>query len=218
MSPKDRTFPDSDTTLPDQFMWGGCDRSETVQDWSHGNSIHVNRDGTVLVSFRHLDQIIKLSADFKEVIWRLGGPGGQFIFLDPQDRFYHQHSAIELYNGNVLLFDNGNGRPNKEGGEYSRSLELDLDLDEFTATQVWEYRHNPDLFSDCCSNVTKLDNGNYLMVFGMTDDGICCRTFVIVEANEKEEVKWMVEHKSPGKFSQYRVFGSKSIMGEVESQ
>ena len=218
VSPKDRTFPDSDTTLPEQFMWGGCDRNETVQDWSHGNSIHVNDDGTVLVSFRHLDQIIKLSADFKEVIWRLGGPGGEFIFLDPQDRFYHQHSAIELDNGNVLLFDNGNGRPFKEGGEYSRSLELDLDLDEFTVTKVWEYRPSPDIFSDCCSNVTNLDTGNYLMVFGMTGEDICCRTFVIVEANKKGNVEWMVEHKFPGKFSQYRVFASKSIMGEVESQ
>ncbi|MEC9309627.1 MAG: aryl-sulfate sulfotransferase [Chloroflexota bacterium] len=218
VSPKDRTFPDSDTTLPEQFMWGGCDRNETVQDWSHGNSIHVNQDGTVLVSFRHLDQVIKLSEDFKEVIWRLGGPGGEFIFLDPQDRFYHQHSAIELHNGNVLLFDNGNGRSAKEGGEYSRSLELDLDLDEFTVTKVWEYRHSPDIFSDCCSNVTKLDTGNYLMVFGMTGEDICCRRFLIVEADDKEKVRWMVEHKFPGKFSQYRVFGSKSIMGEVESQ
>jgi len=218
VSPKDRTFPDSDTTLPEQFMWGGCDRNETVQDWSHGNSIHVNQDGTVLVSFRHLDQIIKLSEDFEEVIWRLGGPGGEFIFLDPRDRFYHQHSAVELQNGNVLLFDNGNGRSSKEGGEYSRSLELELDLDEFTVTKVWEYRHSPDIFSDCCSNVTKLDTGNYLMVFGMTGEDICCRRFLIVEANKKEQVKWMVEHKSPGKFSQYRVFASKSIMGEVESQ
>ena len=216
ISTKDRTSPDSESTLPEQFMWGGCKGDTSVQDWSHGNSIHINDDGTVLISFRHLDQIVKLSADLQDVIWRLGGPGGQFKFLQANDRFYHQHSAAELANGNIILFDNGNSRPSVEGGEYSRALELSVDRTRGTVQKVWEYRHSPDLFSDCCSNVVRLDNGHSLLVFGMSGDDVCCRIFTLVEVDTLGQVTWEVEHMSPGKFSQYRVFPSKSIMNEVE--
>ena len=216
ISPSDRTSPDSDSTLPEQFMWGGCNRDHAVQDWSHGNSIHINADGTVLVSLRHLDQIVKLSSDFEEVLWRLGGPGGQFEFPQKSDRFYHQHSAAELPNGNIILFDNGNNRPAVEGGEYSRALELQLDMSDQTVRKVWEYRQSPDLFADCCSNVVRLDNGHSLLVFGMSEGDVCCRTFTIVEVDDSGEVTWHVEHMSEGKFSQYRVVPAKSIMNESE--
>ena len=216
ISPIERTFPDSDSTLPEQFMWGGCDRDHSVQDWSHGNSIHINSDGTVLISLRHLDQIVKLSSDLEEVMWRLGGPGGEFEFLQADDRFYHQHSAAELSNGNILLFDNGNNRPESEGGEYSRALELSLEMSDKTVQKVWGYRHSPDLFSDCCSNVVRLDNGHSLLVFGMNEGDICCRTFTILEVDALGQSTWEVEHTSHGKFSQYRVFPAKSIMNEVE--
>ncbi len=216
ISPMDRTFPNSDSTLPKQFMWGGCNADTDVQDWSHGNSIHINDDGTVLISFRHLDQIVKLSSDFQEVLWRLGGPGGEFKFLKDNDRFYHQHSAAELANGNIILFDNGNNRPETEEGEYSRALELQLDLRGKTVHKVWEYRHTPDIFSDCCSNVVRLNNGHSLLVFGMSEGDLCCRTFTIIEVDALGQVTWHVDHRSQGKFSQYRVFPAKSIMNEIE--
>jgi hypothetical protein len=46
-----------------------------------------------------------------------------------------------LDNGNLILFDNGSGRPKEEGGQYSRALELALDWNTMTATKLWEYRH-----------------------------------------------------------------------------
>ena len=73
ISPEDRVSSDSDTTLPDQFMWGGCDRDATVQDWSHGNSVNMALNGTVVISLRHLDQIVAIDRDFKSIEWRLGG-------------------------------------------------------------------------------------------------------------------------------------------------
>ena len=65
-----RVSPDSDSTLPDQFMWGGCDRDPSVQDWSHGNSVKEAWDGTVIISLRHLDQIIAIDEDFQSIKWR----------------------------------------------------------------------------------------------------------------------------------------------------
>ena len=211
-----RVSPDSDSTLPDQFMWGGCDRDPSVQDWSHGNSVKEAWDGTVIISLRHLDQIIAIDEDFQSIKWRLGGPGSDFDFPDQRDRFYHQHTASLLPNGNVLLFDNGNGRPRSEGGEYSRALELQLDFESMIAIKAWEFRNEPDIFSDCCSIVHRLDNGNSLILFGINSSPVCCRPFTIIETNPVGEIVWSVDHRSPGKFSQYRIYPSDSIMGEFK--
>mgnify|MGYP001309941051 FL=1 len=214
ISPSDRTKPDSNRTLPGNPVWGGCDRDRKVQDWSHGESISMAEDGSVLASFRHLDQIISISPDFNSVQWRLGGPGSDFTFPDARDRFYHQHSVVALPNGNVLLFDNGNHRPETEGREYSRALELSLNMSTMTATKVWEYRHEPDIFSVCCSSVSRLDNGNTLILFGSVFGDLCCRPYVIVEVTSNGKVAWKVRHTSSNKTSQQRIYHSASIMGE----
>ena len=217
ISPRDRTAPSSSRTLPEHEVWGGCGRDENVQDWSHANSLFVARDGSVLVSLRHLNQIVSISADFRSIEWRLGGPGSDFTFPDPSDKFYHQHTAVRLAGARVLLFDNGNLRPKEEGGRYSRALELELDMGTMTARKVWEYRHDPDIFAFCCSSVHRLQNGNTLMVFGVNHKPECCRPFNIVEADPAGNVVWEVEHLSPGKIAQYRVYPSDSIMGEVRT-
>ena len=62
----------------------------------------------------------------------------------------------------------------------------------------------------------RLDNGHSLLVFGMSEGDVCCRTFTIVEVDDLGEVTWHVEHMSEGKFSQYRVVPAKSIMNESE--
>ena len=212
----DRTL-DSDD-IEDIPHWRGCSGEEPVQDWTHGNSATKGPDGSVLYSARHLDQIISIAPDFKSLNWRLGGPGGDFTFPDPSDQFYHQHAATPLPNGNVLLFDNGNTRPAEEGGEYSRALELELDLNTMEARKVWEYRHEPDLFAACCSIAHRLDSGNTLLVFGAPADlasDPCCRTFTIVEADSQGNAAWVVEERSPGKRKQYRVYPSDSVMGET---
>lgn len=214
----DRT-PDSD--MSGGVMWRGCSGREPSQDWTHGNSAIAAPDGSVLYSARHLDQIISIAPDFQSLNWRLGGPGGDFTFPDPSDQFYHQHAATPLPNGNVLLFDNGNGRPAEEGGEYSRALELELDLNTMEARKVWEYRHEPSLFAACCSIAHRLDNGNTLIVFGSPPDfgsDVCCRTFTIVEADSQGNAVWVVEERSPQKSTQYRVYPSDSVMGETRLQ
>ena len=118
ISPEERTVPASNRTLPGNPVWGGCERDRAVQDWSHGNSASMAQDGSVLVSLGHLNQIVSISPDFQTIRWRLGGPGNDFTFPEPSDRFYQQHSAVPLPNGNILLFDNGNFRPSQEGGQF----------------------------------------------------------------------------------------------------
>ena len=164
-----------------------------------------------------LNQIIAIKPDFSGLAWRLGGPGGDFTFPDTSDRFYHQHSAKMLSNGNILLFDNGNGRPATEGGLYSRALELELDLPNMTARKAWEYRHSPDLYTACCSNATRLENGNSVLVFAIDlSVDACCRKFTIVESDANGDAVSVIENSHPGKVVQYRVYPISSINGESE--
>ena len=211
----DRTSPSSDATTG--IFWVGCEEIvEGTEDWTHSNSIFVGPSGNVFVSMRHLNQIIAIAPDFASLVWRLGGPGGEFTFPDPSDRFYHQHSAKELPNGNILLFDNGNFRPAEEGGVYSRALELSLDTNTMTATKAWEYRHTPDIQALCCSNVTRLDNGNTVAVFGADFFAdACCRVFTLVEADPQGNTVWDVQMSQPGQGVQYRVYPVFSILGET---
>ena len=204
----------SDSTA--SFKWEGCDGAITSEDWTHSNALWVAEDGNVLMSIRHLNQIIAIKPDFTGLAWRLGGPGGDFTFPDPSDQFYHQHSTKMLPGGNVLLFDNGNGRPAAEGGSYSRALELELDLTNMTAKKVWEYRHSPDLFAGCCSNVTRLENGNTVLVFGAQNAvNVCCRKFTVVESDANGNAVSVIENAHPGKGIQYRVYPIGSINGEA---
>ena len=202
------------------FFWSGCPTEDpTAEDWTHSNSIFVGPNGNVIVSMRHINQIISIAPDFQSLNWRLGGPGGDFTFPNSGDRFYHQHSAVELADGNILLFDNGNGRPEAQGGQYSRALELELNTTTNTAIKVWEARHTPnDLAALCCSNVTRLANGNTVLVFGADfAAGTCCRVFTLLEAgaaNSGVDTQWEVQISSPGKEIQYRVYPIDSIKGE----
>ncbi len=215
ISPEERVEPESNYRLPGHPLWGGCERDRRVEDWSHGNSAFMAEDGSVLVSLGHLNQVVSIAPDFESVQWRLGGPGSDFTFSSPRDRFYAQHTAIPLPNGNVLMFDNGNRRPASEGGRFSRALELKLDTERMVASTAWEYSHRPPLFAVCCSSVQRLDNGNTVVMFGASFADPCCRVYTIVEVDGSGREVWKALHVSPGKPNQYRVYAEESIMGEA---
>jgi hypothetical protein len=211
----------------------GCDGNTPNEDWTHSNSLQVvpagnarpEEDDNILMSVRDVNEIISIEPDLSGIAWRLGdatqlgNSTSDFTFPNPDDQFYRQHSARQLPNGNILLFDNGTLRPASEGGEYSRALELELDMQNMTATKVWEYRHNPDLFSRIVSNVNRLENGNTVVVFGAdqsTDE--CCRIFTLVEADDQPEANALtvIEISAPGKSLQYRVHPVQTLSGEEE--
>lgn len=199
------------------FFWRGCEGEvESAQDWTHANSLWSGAEGNILMSLRHLNQVISIAPDLETVQWRLGGPRSDFTFPDPSDRFYHQHTAKELPNGNILLFDNGATRPAAEGGEYSRALELELDFESMEARKVWEYRRNPDLFANCCSSVERLSNGNTVLVFGSDHTvDVCCRTITLVEADDEGQPVSVIEIAAPNLSIVYRVYPIESIAGEL---
>jgi hypothetical protein len=201
-----------------------------VEDWMLGNSLQVAPTGVLLMSLRHLDTVIAISPQFDRIAWRIGRFGSDFRFPNPSDKFYHEHYVRMLDNGNLLLLDNGNGRPTEEGGLYSRALELALDWDSMTASKVWEYRHQIDTiggvpvykYADKVGAAHRLENGNTLVLFGSDIDPVTLlgrnpQTFTLAEADANQEAGAIavLDIQIPGNGPVYRVLPVETLFGEV---
>jgi arylsulfate sulfotransferase len=130
-------------------------------DWTHGNGITYDADeNLILVSLRHQEAIVAFDPDTSELVWILGDPArwespyDQYL-LDPIDAgglgdpdfewTYHQHAPLLTGPGRLMLFDNGNQRavpPTEklpDPNRYSRAVEFEIDRDNRTVRQIWEY-------------------------------------------------------------------------------
>lgn len=142
-------------------------------DYIHANSIARDRDDNLVVSCRHLDEIIKIRRSDGSIMWRLGGVGSKsraFTFINDEHDgvtgFSHQHSAVVTRAGTILLFDNGNLKPIQR----SRVVEYAIDTVAMTATRVWSYTPEPPLYSPSQGSVEVLPNGNILIGYSATND------------------------------------------------
>ncbi len=95
----------------------------------HMNTAYRTKYGTTFLSLRNLDLVIEVDME-NNVLWSYGP-----MVLK------HQHSPSLLENGNILIFDNGNGRVI----EVTRSHEI-----------VWEYQG---FVSPVMGNAQRLPNG-----------------------------------------------------------
>ena len=181
-------------------------------NWIHLNSVSIGPHGNIVLSMRNRNQVVSLSPDY-EIEWQLFGPDSDYEFPNPLDRFYKQHTAAQLANGHILLFDNGNGRPEAEGGRYSRALELRLDDAAGTAVKVWEYRPNPDIYSPYVCSAYRLTNGNTLVNFGTRRTG----PLVVVEVDASGNEAFRAETRDfRGDSLRYRAnVGVEAIRGET---
>lgn len=161
--------------------WIGDD----IKDWSHGNALSYDAaTDTLLVGMRHQDAVIGLSHSTGELSFIIAPPEGwpsslQDKLLTPTDPGfvypYHPHGAKFTPDGTVMLFDNGNNRasayetPTLDWDNFSRALELQLDLTARTYSTVFEFGQNldPNHFSGSLGDADPLPNtGNVLVTFG----------------------------------------------------
>jgi arylsulfotransferase ASST len=120
--------------------------SAPIADYLHFNSVEFDPvDRTFLLSFRHLDAVIKI-APFEPhpsgsiaIKWILGGKLDQFG-ITPAQRFYHQHDArVVSHQGRTLqlsLFDNNNGHYDERP---SAAMVFTVDERAMTADLADEY-------------------------------------------------------------------------------
>jgi hypothetical protein len=142
-------------------------------DYAHLNSMQVMKDGNLLASFRHLNQVLKIDRQTGDVIWRLGGRRSDFTFGDdPLGGPCAQHTARELPSGEIQIFDNGSSfgpspsqalcpDPDNPGDEvyrpYSRVVVYDLDADTDEAHLVQS--HEVGAFSQFAGSAQRLGAG-----------------------------------------------------------
>ncbi|HZR17357.1 MAG TPA: aryl-sulfate sulfotransferase [Verrucomicrobiae bacterium] len=131
-------------------------------DLAHLNGLDIDDDGNLLVSARHLSEITKVDLDSGDILWRLGGAHGSFVFVnDSLNGPGYQHNISALGKGHYLLFDNGdNHHP-----PVSRAVEYAVDLTNRIARLVWQFRDSPDKFTGWMGSAQRLSNGNTLINF-----------------------------------------------------
>jgi hypothetical protein len=82
-------------------------RTGATVNWTHGNALDLAPDGTLLVSFRSLNEITGISTATGEVLWRLGGLRNQFAIANaPDPSFARQHGVRVVGPGQLQLLDN----------------------------------------------------------------------------------------------------------------
>ena len=149
----------SDRTEPSFNIYNEFRMSTPNGDiWTHANAIQKLDDG-YLISLRNLSLAVKVGVD-KKIQWTFGA-----LLMK------YQHRPRILENGNILVYDNGNGR-----------------IVEFkpTGEVVFEYP----IYSAVWGSVDKLPNGNYIFP--------SCFEGIIYEVNpQKEVVKKVVMGKMP---------------------
>jgi len=84
-----------------------ADRTGSPINWTHGNALDLDTDGNLLVSFRNLSEVIKISTRTGAVIWRMGGARNQFTFENvAAPSFARQHGVRATGPGRLMLLDN----------------------------------------------------------------------------------------------------------------
>lgn len=167
-------------------------------DWTHGNAVVLDEPNNVLiVSARHLDALLGIryqddsDGPAGEVVWSLG-PGGDFELVEGEWWSY-QHSPEIQTDGTLLLYDNGNRRPDApaevapgtlppdedfevdpENPPYSRAVLIEYDTVDGTVNQLWEHIYEVDgqpIYAGIVGDSDRLANGNVLIVHGFSTEG-----------------------------------------------
>ncbi len=136
-------------------------------DYIHVNAYDIDSDGNFLLAFRNTCDIVKVNRVTGEFMWRMGGKNNQFTFIGEIEAnkpayFTFAHGFKRLANGNFIMFDNGN----LHTPIVSRAVEYKIDQVNKTATQVWQYHHNPEVYAPTRGSVQRLSNGNTVIGWG----------------------------------------------------
>ena len=136
------------------------ERTGRVVNATHGNGIAIDADGNLLLSFRTLDQVVKVDITTGALLWRLGGPGNQFTFVnDAKGTFERQHGLRVAGPGQIQMLDNGLVAP-------SRFVRYLINPVAMTALLVMDFRDSPTTLTPVGGSTQYYDNGHGLVSFG----------------------------------------------------
>ncbi len=172
-------------------------------DAVHGNALALANDGNLLLSSRNLSEITKINLQTGDIIWRLGGKENQFRFINDQERFAFQHDVRQLPNGDITIFDN-QGDAASSAAAPSRALEYQIDEVHKTATLVWQFSHNPQVFATYMGDTQRLPDGNTLIDWGAPFTGQGYTFTNITEVTPNDQTVFELTFDEP--YVSYRAF------------
>jgi hypothetical protein len=138
-----------------------ADLAGPVINWTHGNSLDLDSDGNLLISFRNLSEVTKIDTRTGAVLWRMGGAGNQFTFENAGvPAFERQHGVRAVGGGQLLLLDN---LGEKLGSRAERYV---LDEARHTAWLSVAYASSAGVIAQLGGNTQALSGGRTLVSFG----------------------------------------------------
>jgi hypothetical protein len=130
-------------------------------DYAHINSLDVDDDGNLLISFRRTNSVVKVDRKTGAVIWRLGGKRSTFK-MAPGTQFKLQHDAVRQADGSISIFDNGEAPAYKT----SRGISLRLDMKTLTAKLRRSNRNPASALSRSQGNFQSMPHGRFFAGWG----------------------------------------------------
>lgn len=182
------------------FLDSTANLTEQKVDLVHGNALALANDGDLLLSSRNLSEVTKIDLQTGEVIWRLGGKANMFEFINGEP-FAFQHDIRQLPNGDLTIFDN-QGTPQNPAA--SHAIEYRLDETNKTATQVWEFTHDPPIFATFMGDTQRLSNGNTFIDWGAPSTDKAFAYVTMTEVNPEDQVVFELTFDHP--YVSYRAF------------
>jgi len=161
-------------------------------NWTHGNSLDLDSDGNLIVSFRSLSEITKIDTRTGAVLWRMGGLKNQFTFQDAGAlAFSFQHGVRLTAPDHLLLLDNL-GDPSG-----SRAERYEYDAPLRTARQTGSYGSSPAVTAALGGSTQDLPGGRTLVSFGPAGR--------VEEYNASGQVVWRIEGNAGYVFRAQRI-------------
>jgi hypothetical protein len=143
-------------------------------DVHHWNSV-ARRGKYMLLSFRHLDAVLRINRRTGRIVWKLGGTktGKRLrVIGDPHGRypFGGQHDARMAPGGSVTVFDN-NTNFNKVSRRPPRAVRYRIDRRKMTARLISQVKDPRIDFSIGFGSARLDENGNWLVGWGAIGPG-----------------------------------------------
>jgi outer membrane protein assembly factor BamB len=170
-----------------------ADKSGGSINWTHGNSLDLDVDGNILVSFRNLDEILKVDSRTGQIIWRMGGSRNQFSFENTTGSpFRRQHSVRSVANGELHLLDN----LGQDGA--SRLERYEYDEVRRVARLVMSHSSSEGVIAQTGGTVQRVPGNRTLVSFGSGGN--------VEEVDESQEVVWRIDGNPGYVFRAQRIY------------
>ncbi|HET8951917.1 MAG TPA: arylsulfotransferase family protein [Solirubrobacteraceae bacterium] len=132
-------------------------------DYFHINAVEEDDDGDLIISARNMCALYKLDRETGQIVWQLGGEGGDFR-MGRGTPFCFQHDARRAGPGRISLFDNSAGPPVLR--KRSRGLVLAVDETAKRVRLVHQYEHPGGISAPNQGSTRVQPNGNVFVGWG----------------------------------------------------